>query len=156
MIFGNINNINDMEKICSKSIIKAINYLKENDFAGMETGVYKIMGDDICAQVVDRATKSKHEAKAEVHRKYVEIQYSVYGNEIIGYAIDTGNNIVTQDLLEEKDSIYYNDVENEVDLIMISGSFAIFFPEDVHRPWCQYKEPNTVRKINIKIKRSVI
>jgi len=156
MIFGNINNINDMEKICSKSIIKAINYLKENDFAGMETGVYKIMGDDICAQVVDRQTKSKHEAKAEVHRKYVEIQYSAYGNEIIGYAIDTGNNIVTQNLLEEKDSIYYNDVENEVDLVMIPGSFAIFFPEDVHRPWCQCNEPCTVRKINVKIKRTVI
>jgi len=156
MIFGNINNINDMKKISSKSIIKAINYLKESDFTSMETGVYKIMGDDICAQVVDRATKSKHEAKAEVHKKYVEIQYSAYGNEIIGYAIDTGNNIVTQDLLKEKDSIYYDEVENEVDLIMIPGSFAVFFPEDVHRPWCEQNQQCKVRKINIKIKRSVI
>ena len=156
MIFGNINNTSDMEKICSQSIIKAIDYLKENDFANMKTGVYSIMGDDIIAQVVDRETKSKHDAKAEVHRKYVEIQFSVYGNEVIGYAIDTGNNIVTQELLEEKDSIFYNDVENEIDLVMLPGSFAVFFPEDVHRPWCQYKKPNTTRKVNIKIKRSVI
>ncbi len=139
MIFGNINDTSDMEKICSLAIIKAINYLKQNDFVNMKTGVYSIMGDDIIAQVVDRETKSKHDAKAEVHRKYVEIQFSANGNEVIGYAMDTGNNIVTEELLEEKDSIFYNDVENEIDLVMIPGSFAVFFPEDVHRPWCQYK-----------------
>ena len=156
MIFGNINNINDMEKTCSKSIIQAINYLKNNDFVNMKTGIYNIMGEDVYAQVVDKETKSKYEAKAEVHREYVEIQFSVAGNEIIGYAIDTGNNIVTQELLKEKDSIFYSDVENEVDLVMVPGSFAIFFPEDVHRPWCEYNQQCKVRKINIKIKRSVI
>ena len=156
MIFGNINNTNDMEKIYSESIIQALNYLKENDFISMKTGVYNIMGDDIIAQVVDRETKSKHVAKAEVHRKYVEIQFSVGGNEVIGYALDTGNNIPYEKLLEEKDSIFYNHVENEVDLIMVPGSFAVFFPEDVHRPWCQYKNSCKARKVNIKIKRSVI
>ncbi|MBX4264351.1 YhcH/YjgK/YiaL family protein [Clostridium estertheticum] len=156
MIFGNINNICDIEKVCSKSIIKAINYLKDNDFVNMKTGVYNIMGDDISAQVVDRETKFKKEAKAEVHRKYVEIQFSVLGNEIIGYARDTCNNIICEELLEEKDSIFYNEVENEFDLIMVKGSFAIFFPQDVHRPWCICNHQSIVRKVNIKIKRSII
>lgn len=89
MIFGNINNIYDIEKVCSKSIIKAINFLKDNDFVNMKTGVYNIMGDDIIAQVVDKETKSEKDLKAEVHRKYVEIQFSVLGNEIIGYARGT-------------------------------------------------------------------
>lgn len=156
MIFGNIDNIEDIEKVCPEPIMKAINYLKDNDFNNMETGVYSIVGDDIYAQVVDRVTKEKYEAKAEVHRKYVEIQFSVGGNEIIGYASDTGNNVVTEELLEEKDSIFYNDVENETDLIMKAGSFAIFFPEDVHRPWCAYNKPCKVRKINVKINRALI
>ncbi|MBX4267933.1 YhcH/YjgK/YiaL family protein [Clostridium estertheticum] len=156
MIFGNINNICDIEKVCSESIIKAINYLKDNDFVNMKTGVYNIMGDDIIAQVVDRETKFKKEAKAEVHRKYVEIQFSVLGNEIIGYARDTCNNIICEESLEEKDSIFYNEVENEFDLIMVKGSFAIFFPQDVHRPWCICNHQSIVRKVNIKIKRSII
>jgi len=156
MIFGNINNICDIEKVCSKSIIKAINYLKDNDFVNMKTGVYNIMGDDIIAQVVDKKTKFKKDAKAEVHRKYVEIQFSVLGNEIIGYARDTCNNIICEEVLEEKDSIFYNDVENEFDLIMVKGSFAIFFSQDVHRPWCVCNQQSIVRKVNIKIKRSVI
>ncbi|WP_010234407.1 YhcH/YjgK/YiaL family protein [Clostridium arbusti] len=156
MIFGNIDNIVDIEKICPKPIMKAINYLKDNDFANMKAGVYSIMGDDIFAQVVDKTTKEKCDAKAEVHRKYVEIQFSVGGNEIIGYARDTGNNIVTEELLEEKDSIFFTDVENETDLIMNPGSFAVFFPEDVHRPWCSYNKPCKVRKINVKINRALI
>ncbi|MBU3177951.1 YhcH/YjgK/YiaL family protein [Clostridium estertheticum] len=156
MIFGNINNICDIEKVCSKSIIKAINYLKDNDFVNMKTGVYNIMGDDIIAQVVDKETKFKKEAKAEVHRKYVEIQFSVLGNEIIGYAWDTCNNIICEELLEEKGSIFYNEVENEFDLIMVKGSYAIFFPQDVHRPWCICNQQGIVRKVNIKIKMSVI
>ncbi|UZW12998.1 YhcH/YjgK/YiaL family protein [Clostridium pasteurianum] len=156
MIFGNIDNIDDIKKVCPKPILKAVNYLKDNDFNNMEAGVYSIMGDDIYAQVVDKITKDKQEAKAEVHRKYIEIQFSVGGNEIIGYARDTGNNIVTEELLEEKDSIFYNNVENEIDLFMNAGSFAIFFPEDVHRPWCAYNKPCKVRKINIKINRDLI
>jgi len=156
MIFGNINNFNYMDKTCSKAIMQAIDYLKSNDFVNLKAGVYNIQGEDIFAQVVDRVTKTKHEAKAEVHRKYVEIQFSVGGNEIIGYATDTGNNIVWEELLEEKDSIFYNDVENETDLIMVTGSFAIFFPEDVHRPWCKNNKSCKVRKVNVKIKRTVI
>lgn len=122
----------------------------------METGVYSIMGDDIYAQVVDRITKEKSEAKAEVHRKYVEIQFSVGGNEIIGYARDTGNNIVTEELLKEKDVMFYENVEDETDLIMKPGSFAVFFPEDVHRPWCAHNKPCKVRKINVKINIALI
>ena len=156
MIFGNINNTSDIEKVSSKSIIKAINYLRDNDFVNMKTGVYNIMGDDIIAQVVDRETKLKKNSKAEVHRKYVEIQFSVLGNEIIGYARDTYNNIICEEVLEEKDSIFYNNVENEFDLIMVKGSFAIFFPQDVHRPWCICKKQSIVRKVNIKIKRTII
>ncbi|AGK96539.1 YhcH/YjgK/YiaL family protein [Clostridium pasteurianum] len=156
MIFGNIDNVDDLEKVCPKPIMKAINYLKDNDFVNMETGVYEIMGDDIYAQVVDRTTKEKSEAKAEVHRKCVEIQYSVGGNEIIGFARDNGKNVVSEELLKEKDVMFYKDVEDETDLIMNPGSFAIFFPEDIHRPWCAHNEPCKVRKINVKINIALI
>lgn len=156
MIFGNINNIDDIKKVCPRPIIKAIDYLINNDFHNMEAGVYSIMGDDIYAQVVDKVTKEKVNALAEVHRKYIEIQFSVGGNEVIGYARDTGNNVITEEQLQEKDSIFYTDVENEIDLLMSVGSFAVFFPEDVHRPWCAHNNPCKVRKINIKINRSLI
>ena len=39
MIFGDITNINDMGKIYTGPIMKAINYLKNNDFLSMKPGV---------------------------------------------------------------------------------------------------------------------
>ena len=37
-------------------------------------------------------------------------------------------------------------------LPMFTGSYAVFFPEDVHRPFCQMDGPEDIKKIVIKIK----
>ena len=109
------------------------------------------MDKDIFAQVVDKETKEKYDAKPEVHRKYIDVQFSVEGKEIIGFARETGNNLVSEDLLEENDVLFYENAENEMDLIMKPGNFAIFFPNDVHRPWCAVNETCTIRKVNVKV-----
>jgi len=156
MIFGDINNINDMEKVLPKVILKAIEYLKDNDFLGMKTGVYKIEGEDIFAQVVDIKTRQKDEASPEVHKKYIDVQFSVEGKEKIGFARDTDNNEVLEDLLNEKDIKFYKNMESEIDLIMKPGSFAVFFPNDVHRPGCALGEPCTIRKVIVKINTEIL
>ena len=71
MIFGDITNINDMGKIYTGPIMKAINYLKNNDFLSMKPGVCEFDGKDIYAQVIDATTKEKSEIRPEVHRKYI-------------------------------------------------------------------------------------
>lgn len=151
MIFGDISNVSDMKKIYSDSIMKAINYLKNNDFLNMEPGVYEIDGKNIYAQVVEKTTKERSEAKPEVHREYIDVQFSVEGKEVIGFARDNSNNKVSEDLLKEEDVMFYENVEGETDLIMNPGNFAIFFPNDIHRPWCAYNEPCTIRKVNVKV-----
>jgi len=156
MIFGDINNINDMEKVLPKAILRAIDYLKQNDFLSMEAGVYKIDGDDIFAQVVDATTREKDKVSPEVHKKYIDVQFSVEGKEKIGFARDTGNNEVLEDLLNEKDIKFYKNVESEIDLIMKPGSFAVLFPNDVHRPACCHGEPCSIRKVIVKINTEII
>ena len=156
MIFGDINNINDMEKVLPRAILRAIDYLKHNDFLSMEAGVYKIDGDDIFAQVVDATTREKNKVSPEVHKKYIDVQFSVQGKEKIGFVRDTGNNEVLDDLLSEKDIKFYKSVESEIDLIMNPGSFAVFFPNDVHRPACCIGEPCTIRKVIVKINKDIL
>ena len=55
--------------------------------------------------------------------------------------------------VEEKDTLYYqeNPKSGEVMLQMTPGTYAIFFPEDVHRPFCQIDKPERVKKIVVKI-----
>ncbi|AJA48776.1 hypothetical protein CPAST_c27090 [Clostridium pasteurianum DSM 525 = ATCC 6013] len=156
MIFGDINNLGDMEKSLPGPILKTINYLKNNDFLNMKAGVYEIEGNDIFAQVIDATTKEKNDAKPEVHKKYIDVQFSVEGKEKIGFARDTGNNKITEDLLDEKDIKFYENAENEIDLIMKPGNFAVLFPNDVHRPACSVGTPESIRKVIVKVNTALL
>ncbi len=151
MIFGNIKNFNSSKTILSPAILKALKYVKESDFKNMEAGVYEIDGKNLYAQVFDIDTKDKSETRPEVHREYIDLQYSVCGNEIIGYAVDTGNNNIAE-TIEERDLIFFKNAENEFELKMNEGDFAVFFPTDVHRPACKNGEVKNIRKVVVKIK----
>lgn len=156
MIFGDINNNEDMEKVLPRAVIKAINYLRNNNFLNMKAGVYDIQGKDIFAQVIDTTTKKKDDVRPEVHKNYIDVQFSVEGKEKIGFARDSDNNKVLEDLFEEKDIKFYEKMENEIDLIMKPGNFAVFFPKDVHRPGCSLGEACTIRKVIVKINTDIV
>ncbi len=154
MFFGNINQLG-IENIYPVPIRKALEYLKAHDFTVMQTGVYEIDGKNIYAQVMDAQTDTVDRKKPEVHRQYVDLQYSPGGNEKIGVAVDGGKNIVAENLFEERDILFYTDVLNESFITMEAGSFAVFFPWDIHRPACAINEPASIRKVVVKIRVSL-
>ena len=91
-----------------------------------------------------------------MHRKYIDVQFSVEGKEIIGFARDTGNNKISEELLKERDIMFFEDMGNEIDLEMKPGNFAILFPNDVHRPACLYNEACTIRKVIVKVNTEIL
>lgn len=151
MILGNINNLK-YEKNYSEVLQKAINYLKNTNFLELNTGVhYPFDSKDMFVQVIDLETKHQSEKKPEVHRKYVDVQFLVHGEEKIGFSVDTGNNKISDDYCEERDILFYSESENESFLNMTPGTFAVFFPNIVHRPGCAVNENSKIRKVVIKI-----
>jgi YhcH/YjgK/YiaL family protein len=151
MIYGNINNLEFIENVYAKPLVKAINYLKNTDFNSLQPGKYEIEGTEIFANVMDTYTAVKSEIRPEVHCKYVDVQFLVEGKEIIGFAKETNKNKVSEDLLDEKDIKFYENVENEIELIMNPGNFAVFFPDDVHRPNCSHEGKQNIKKVVVKI-----
>ncbi len=111
----------------------------------------EIDGKNIYAQIIDLTTREAVENRPEVHRRYIDIQFLAWGEEKIGIAIDTGNNKVSESLLEQRDIIFYHDSEHESFIEMIPGSYAIFFPQDVHRPGCILQTASEIRKIVVKV-----
>lgn len=58
--------------------------------------------------------------------------------------------------MEEKDVAFYAiPPERESSLLMQPGMFAVFFPHDIHRPCCQTTRPAKVKKVVVKIHRSL-
>jgi len=155
MIFGNVNALQDMGWL-PQPLKVAIDHLKSTDFSAKETGRYDLQGSDIFVLVSDLTTKPAAENRPEIHRNYIDVQYLVRGSERIGVAVDTGKNPVAEDLMAEKDILFYGAMENETAVEMTPGSFAVLFPSDVHRPGCQSAKPETIRKVVVKVKASLL
>ena len=145
MIFGHIAQPDPCR--LPAAIEKALDFLRATDFNALEPGVVEIDGKNIYAQIIDLT----EENRPEVHRRYIDIQYLAWGEEKIGIAIDTGNNKVSESLLEQRDIIFYHHCENESFIKMTPGSYAIFFPQDVHRPGCILQTASEIRKIVVKV-----
>lgn len=115
---------------------KSAQFLRTTDFSQQKVGEVEIDGRNIYAQIIDMTTRPKKDNHPEVHRRYIDIQFLAKGEEIICVAAERGNNKISESLLAERDIIFYHDVNDESELTMTEGSYAIFFPQDVHRPGC--------------------
>lgn len=152
MIYGHIL-AKETEKAYAEPIWEAIRYCRETDVSNKGESRQVLHNGEMIIQICDRITGAKEEKLPEVHRKYAELQYMAEGSEYMGFYPDRGDNKLLQDCLEEKDTLYYqeNPLSQEIMLLMTPGTYAVFFPEDVHRPFCQVEKPARIKKIVVKI-----
>ncbi|MBO6102201.1 MAG: YhcH/YjgK/YiaL family protein [Opitutales bacterium] len=94
-------------------------------------------------------TKPAEEKKLEVHRKYIDIQFLAAGEEAI-YFGNAADFSVKTPYDESKDAEFLEGSPNET-LVLKSGEFAVFFPEDAHRAGCVFKSPREVQKVVVKV-----
>jgi biofilm protein TabA len=151
MIVGNIQNLAFDRKYLAKALVRGLEYLAKTDFSALAAGRYEIEGTAMFALVQEYRTAPKSQKNPEAHRKYIDIQYIHQGSEIMGFGLDDPANEVSQDRLAEKDVLNFKAARNETDLILAPGMFAILFPQDVHRPGCDYGEGGQVKKVVLKI-----
>lgn len=141
----------------SSTLNRLLDFCAGLNTASLGEGRYDFFpGEDIIVLINERTTQPISQRPAEVHRHYAELHYVVSGGECIGYYPDTGGNTVSADLLREKDTLYYQDspLAPEVLLPLTASDYAVFFPEDVHRPFCVRPQngnrPEAIKKIVIK------
>lgn len=124
MIFGHIAQPNPCR--LPAAIEKALDFLRATDFNALEPGVVEIDGKNIYTQIIDLTTREAVVNRPEVHRRYIDIQFLAWGEEKIGIAIDTGNNKVSESLLEQRNIIFYHDSEHEsfIEMILAATQFS--------------------------------
>jgi biofilm protein TabA len=118
----------------------------------MEDEKYLIQGDDLFAGVNSYQTKPRDIAKLETHRKYVDIQVLLSGEEIIEVFEKQGLT-VSSPYNPEKDAEFYHVPAKPCATITLKpGQFAVFFPEDAHMPSVMTgSSPQPVKKVVIKV-----
>ena len=95
-------------------------------------------------------TKNPEDALFESHKKYIDLQYVILGEELIGLTNDQSIE-VSQPYSEEKDIMFYNFDGGKM-LQASTGNYFIFFPEDIHRPSIKTSKKSKVKKLVMKIK----
>ena len=153
MIYGNIH-AKETETAYAPAIREALHILRTTDVSGMHHGKYPLDGDRLILQINEITTGPKAEKRPEVHRQYIDVQYMVHGHELIGFYPDCRDGEVLEDRLETSDVLFYRERTDvhEILLPMTDGCYAVFFPEDVHRPCCMMDAPEDVKKIVLKIR----
>ena len=128
-------------------IAKCFDFLCTTDLDSLSSGKHDIDGDTIFALVQEYQTKPLNECKLESHKKYIDIQYVIRGEEMMGVTIQNNQKII--EVNEEKDYTFY---EGNTSLVRVSkGMFTIFFPDDLHQPCVQIESAAEVKKVVIKV-----
>lgn len=133
----------------SNELKKGFEYLINTDLQALESGFHEIEGKNIFALVSYFETKRPEDCRLEAHRDYADIQYIVSGREAIGFAT-LKNQEITTPYTPERDIVFFNG--ETTPLILETGMFVIFFPQDVHQPGMQVDGSEKVKKVVVKVK----
>jgi len=110
------------------SIDRAFAYLRETDLAALEPGDYEIDGKNIFARALTYITRVPENGVWEAHRRYIDLQVMVLGDERVCYAPLSRLTPGAYD--EAKDFLR---LSGQGDVVTLSaGSFMLLWPTDGH------------------------
>ena len=128
---------------------KAFAFLKNTDLNKIAKGKYPIDGENVYASVTADSSKNFDKTNWESHRKYIDIQYVINGEEKIGvYPVSKA--AVAKEYDDKKDAANYS-ADGKL-YSATPGTFFIFFPSDAHRPNITPGGNKVVKKIVIKVR----
>lgn len=151
MIKDNLQHI-DYYNYLSPGIYFGLKYLKDTDFSKMENGKYELKEGKVYAIIQDYSSKPESEGKFEAHRKYIDIQFIIEGEERIGVGkLEDFQEVTEYD--EEKDIVFLTPKdEAKTDFVkVVTGEYMILLPKDVHMPSIAVDSPSYVKKVVIKV-----
>jgi YhcH/YjgK/YiaL family protein len=150
MIVSDLKHL-DHQVSMTTALRKAIDFLLRPDIHLIPDGRVDIDGERVFALVQRYETVITDTPRFEYHRKYIDIQYIVSGEEVIGWA-PAERMTITEAYEEEKDISLGTVLDGKMTLVYLkAGQLAILYPEDGHAPKLAADRPSCVFKIVVKV-----
>ncbi|ELN4156822.1 MULTISPECIES: N-acetylneuraminate anomerase [Citrobacter] len=118
-------------------------------------GRYELQGDNIFMNVMQFATQSPEQKKAELHREYIDIQVLLSGEERILFGM-TDSARQCEEMHVEDDYQLCSQIADEQAMVLKPGRFVIFMPGEPHKPGCVVQAPMDIKKVVIKVRASLL
>lgn len=126
---------------------QAVDFVLNTDLSALPAGRNEICGDAVFANVVEVKPKTKEAAQIEIHRKYIDLQIPLSGDEVMGYT--PIEELPYAEFVEADDASLYSAELDARDYFNVKkGQFVMFFPQDGHAPAIT---PEPLKKVIVKI-----
>lgn len=121
------------------------------DLASLPLG-WQDLEEGIRMNVMEFETSEAAGKKAELHRKFIDIQLLISGTEMIEYSLTQPNLALYDDYREDDDYQLTPTLEDKNQLYLKPNQFAIFLPNEPHTPGnCVDGKPQPLRKLVVKV-----
>jgi YhcH/YjgK/YiaL family protein len=126
---------------------QVFDYIRNTDLYALPPGRYLIAGEEVFAIVEHVPARTREMARLEAHRRYIDIQLVLDGDEQMGWKplADCYNPVSEHSM--EKDIGFFHDAPASW-VSVPPDHFCIFFPEDAHAPLVGTGQ---IRKVIFKI-----
>jgi len=152
MIIDSIDHLRRYMLPETKEILK---FIAEHDCAHLPDGEIELEGRQLFVRIMSYIPKPSLENRFEIHRIYADVQYVVSGAELMQIARMKDLSPLT-DYDPQGDYQFFKascDTISPTSLIVQAGEFAVFYPQEAHRPSCLYEgHKGLVKKLVFKVK----
>ncbi|MEI6214802.1 MAG: YhcH/YjgK/YiaL family protein [Desulfuromonadales bacterium] len=129
MIFDSLENLGRYAGVQS-GLADVQKFIDTTDLAALPVGNHLINDHGAYASVNEYLTKASEETFIECHRKYIDVQITVWGEEKIGV---THTQLCYEQPYDDGKDL--QKLTGRVNFItLLPGFFALFFPHDAHQP----------------------
>jgi biofilm protein TabA len=135
----------------TKGLEPAFEYLARLDPASVTPGRTPIVGDEVYAVASKYTTKAVETARLEAHRKFLDVQYLVSGQETMGFLPSAEGLTVLTPYNADKDVEFFAVPSGYSPLSIRAGQFALFRTGEAHMPGCHLDGPHDVVKVVVKV-----
>ncbi len=132
MIFDHLDNAKRYYPL-HRAFPAAFEFLRRPDLAALPVGRNDIDGERMFCMVVQGPGKGKDGAQLEMHRRYLDIQFTLSGTDALGWSPTRLCHTTGLGFDEAKDLELFT-ARPETWVITPPRTFAILYPEDAHAP----------------------
>jgi YhcH/YjgK/YiaL family protein len=149
MIVDKIENVSLYSKI-SGQIASALKILSSKEISSASEGKHEVEGNKLFYLVQKYSTKPRNQGQMEAHKKYIDIQFVLDGQESI-FVENISACKLASAYNENDDAAMYDVPKNFSEIYMSKGMFCILFPQDGHLPCRTAASESKVHKIVFKV-----
>ena len=150
MIIDTVKNAQTYARVHPK-MEQAMEFIRDCMENEMTSGRYELDGEGMYALVMNYEPRERDNPRYESHEKYIDIQCIVRGSEY-QWCASREEAALTAEYDAAKDVAFHEFKEQGHRLHLTAGTFAVYFPQDVHLPGMPDGTTEECTRVVVKIK----